>query len=605
MGLSRLRERKEWKFFGVLPKADRPLAVAWWVVLVLRGVLPGGVRHRDGRARRRGAARRPPRRPARLRRRRLRPAPGADADPSGGQRQPRRPHRGLALRPADRGLRAPAGHGPPRGSDADQRPHRRARLRPRHDRPAAVDLDGLHRRRPGRDDRRPRVARSCCSPTRGGRRSCSAAPGWRRTGCCARARSGATATPTRCAPRSATPTTPTGWPSIRRPAKELRLFGLAGWTIDRFVDAPHAPARAAVRRRPGCASSRCSGACCSSSPPTSSCSGRSPSAAAGGRLSLGAGRRLRAERGRHVDDRVRRAQLGARRRRGAGRRGAAARAGDGARRRAAVRARGRPPACRRARSASAIVTFAYPGRRRRCSTASTSRSPPARRSPSSGRTAPARPRSPSCCAGSTTRSPARSRSTASTCASSTSRRGASRVTAVFQDFIRFELPLRDNVAPAGAPDDVDPRGARVGGRGQPRRARHGPGARLRRRHRSLRRPVAARRAGARAVRRAARRRRRAARRADRAARRARRSGDLRAHPRRDAALHDDPDLAPLLDRAPRRPHLRARARPGRRARHARRADGARRPLPHDVRPAGAALQRRARTRRGRRYDVLA
>jgi ABC-type multidrug transport system fused ATPase/permease subunit len=30
----------------------------------------------------------------------------------------------------------------------------------------------------------------------------------------------------------------------------------------------------------------------------------------------------------------------------------------------------------------------------------------------------------------------------------------SRVTAVFQDFIRFELPLRDNVAPRGAPDDV-------------------------------------------------------------------------------------------------------------------------------------------------------
>jgi len=29
-----------------------------------------------------------------------------------------------------------------------------------------------------------------------------------------------------------------------------------------------------------------------------------------------------------------------------------------------------------------------------------------------------------------------------------------RVTAVFQDFIRFELPLRDNVAPLGAPDDV-------------------------------------------------------------------------------------------------------------------------------------------------------
>src|SRR6202011_3793510 len=28
----------------------------------------------------------------------------------------------------------------------------------------------------------------------------------------------------------------------------------------------------------------------------------------------------------------------------------------------------------------------------------------------------------------------------------------SRLTAVFQDFTRFELPLRDNVAPAGGPD---------------------------------------------------------------------------------------------------------------------------------------------------------
>src|SRR5581483_9770161 len=30
----------------------------------------------------------------------------------------------------------------------------------------------------------------------------------------------------------------------------------------------------------------------------------------------------------------------------------------------------------------------------------------------------------------------------------------SRITAVFQDFIRFELPLRENVAPSGAPDNV-------------------------------------------------------------------------------------------------------------------------------------------------------
>jgi ABC-type multidrug transport system fused ATPase/permease subunit len=37
---ARLRARKEWTFFAVLPRADRTLAVVWWVVLVLRGVLP-------------------------------------------------------------------------------------------------------------------------------------------------------------------------------------------------------------------------------------------------------------------------------------------------------------------------------------------------------------------------------------------------------------------------------------------------------------------------------------------------------------------------------------------------------------------------------------
>ena len=38
--LRRLTGRNEWKFFGVLPEADRVLAIVWWVVLVLRGVLP-------------------------------------------------------------------------------------------------------------------------------------------------------------------------------------------------------------------------------------------------------------------------------------------------------------------------------------------------------------------------------------------------------------------------------------------------------------------------------------------------------------------------------------------------------------------------------------
>src|SRR5438128_7827492 len=38
--LQRLTERKEWKFFGVLPKAAPDLAAAWWMVLLLRGILP-------------------------------------------------------------------------------------------------------------------------------------------------------------------------------------------------------------------------------------------------------------------------------------------------------------------------------------------------------------------------------------------------------------------------------------------------------------------------------------------------------------------------------------------------------------------------------------
>jgi ATP-binding cassette subfamily B protein len=38
--LESLTARKEWKFFAVLPKADPVLAAAWWIVLLLRGILP-------------------------------------------------------------------------------------------------------------------------------------------------------------------------------------------------------------------------------------------------------------------------------------------------------------------------------------------------------------------------------------------------------------------------------------------------------------------------------------------------------------------------------------------------------------------------------------
>ncbi len=40
MVLDWLRARDEWKFFGVLPKADSTMAFVWWALLLLRGVLP-------------------------------------------------------------------------------------------------------------------------------------------------------------------------------------------------------------------------------------------------------------------------------------------------------------------------------------------------------------------------------------------------------------------------------------------------------------------------------------------------------------------------------------------------------------------------------------
>jgi len=42
MSFRALTARNEWKFFSVLPKADAPLAFAWWLALLLRGFLPAG-----------------------------------------------------------------------------------------------------------------------------------------------------------------------------------------------------------------------------------------------------------------------------------------------------------------------------------------------------------------------------------------------------------------------------------------------------------------------------------------------------------------------------------------------------------------------------------
>ena len=38
--VSGLRGRKEWQFFSVLPRADAALAAGWWTIVVLRGILP-------------------------------------------------------------------------------------------------------------------------------------------------------------------------------------------------------------------------------------------------------------------------------------------------------------------------------------------------------------------------------------------------------------------------------------------------------------------------------------------------------------------------------------------------------------------------------------
>ena len=62
-----------------------------------------------------------------------------------------------------------------------------------------------------------------------------------------------------------------------------------------------------------------------------------------------------------------------------------------------------------------------------------------------------------------------------------------------------------------------------------------------------------------------------------------------AFPRADARRDDDRHLAPLLDRAPRRPHRRRRARTCRRGRDARRADGPRRAVRVDVPAAGGEV----------------
>ena len=208
-----------------------------------------------------------------------------EPDPPGGQRQPRRSHRGVALRPAHRRVRAAAGHRATskiRSSTSDLTVARDFDLGMTGP-PLSISMDFIA---------------SGMVEMVGGLASRGRARGVRVVGAdrCSAARWLAThwllresavwrdrnTDEVRGAQRDADYAYRL---AVDPPAsKELRLFGLADWTIDRFVAAPHAPARAAVRGDAAARAAGASGACCSSSPPTSSCSGRSRAPPRHGRI---------------------------------------------------------------------------------------------------------------------------------------------------------------------------------------------------------------------------------------------------------------------------------------------------------------------------------
>ena len=239
-------------------------------------------------------------------------------------------------------------------------------------------------------------------------------------------------------------------------SKELRLFGLAGWTIDRFIarrtrlhELQYAATR--LRERPVIWSlllvvvgqrDRVLGP------------GRH---VAHGRITPGRSGGLRAERDRGIDDRLWRIQLGARWIGRSGGRGAASGAGHASRRCAALGRTPRRWPARPMRFVCAMSPFAYPARRqpRRCCEHFDLTIPAGSSLAIVGQNG----------AGKTTLAKL-------LCRLYDPQSGAieidgidlrefdlaswrSRVTAVFQDFLRLELPLRENVAPpAGAPDEI-------------------------------------------------------------------------------------------------------------------------------------------------------
>ena len=391
-------------------------------------------------------------------------------------------------------------------------------------------------------------------------------------------------------------------PPRRRSARRRRSCGCSGSPAGRSTASSPAArgCTSCSTRRPGCASSRCSGACCSSLGANVVVFWSLADAAADGRIDLGrlvvfaqaaVGTSMIAFGGLNW------ALDGAAAPVAAVLRLEPAMAPAGA---LSVRRRTPADGCPAREIRFRDVTFAYPGRRRAGARRLRPHDPgrlvarhrrPERRRQDHARQAAVPPVRPAVRRDrDRRRRPARPRS-------STSWRA--RVTAVFQDFIRFELPLRDNVAPAGAPDDGDPRGARArpapptspsldtilakgydGGTdlsgGQWQRV-------------ALARALCAVRLGAGVV--------------------------LLDEPTAQLDVRGEAEIFERILAATRQcttiliSHRFSTVRHadricvlehGRvdRARHARRADGARRPLPHDVRPAGPALRAGGRGRGG-------
>jgi hypothetical protein len=117
---------------------------------------------RDGNAGRRCAGEGRPDNAARPVRMRFRAAPDFASHPKGAGFESRQQDRGMAIRSAHPRLCWAAGDGPSRESAIDDGSHHGARFRSRHHGSAHVDLDGLHRKRAGRDGGRRGVSGSGC-----------------------------------------------------------------------------------------------------------------------------------------------------------------------------------------------------------------------------------------------------------------------------------------------------------------------------------------------------------------------------------------------------------------------------------------------------------